>query len=133
MTHGSIDKVSLEILMDRRDPTTRFVELLTSHQIDLFAYVNTLLVGSPDVDDIVQEATLDLWARKDKYDHERPFLPWAFAFAFQRVLAYRKTKQRSRIIFSDEFLNSISEAYMETAGNASTLDVRLTGECPPCS
>ena len=120
-----------ETCVDQSDSTTRFVELLTSHQNDIYAYVNALLVGSSEVDDVVQETTLDLWARKAQYDQSRPFLAWAFGFAFQRVLAHRKAKQRSRLIFSDEFLISISDAYVAATSTTSTLDSRLSAlkEC----
>jgi RNA polymerase sigma-70 factor (ECF subfamily) len=112
-------------MVDRHDETTRFIELLTHHQNDIFAYVNTLLMGGSDVDDVVQETTLDLWARKDQFDQNRPFLPWAFGFAFQRVLAHRKAQQRSRIVFSDDYLASVSDAYVAAFGGTSTLDARL--------
>ena len=40
---------------------------------------------------------------------DRPFLPWAFGFARQRVMAYRKTCVRSRLVFCDEALDIISD------------------------
>src|SRR5262245_46211102 len=58
----------------------------------------------------------------EEFVWNRPFLPWAYCFAHQRVLAFRKTRQRSRLVFSDEILELISDAHM--ADNLSA-DARL--------
>jgi RNA polymerase sigma-70 factor, ECF subfamily len=106
---------------DDRSRAKRFVELLTSHQRDLYAYINTLLLGDSAASDVLQDTNLDLWSELDKFDFDRPFLAWAFGFAFQRVLAFRKTRCRSRLVFSDEAVRMISDAYV-TDGDA---DARL--------
>jgi RNA polymerase sigma-70 factor, ECF subfamily len=108
--------------IDSRDRATKFVELLTSHQRDLYAYINTLLIGDAAALDVLQDTNLDLWARLDDFDFNRPFLPWAYGFAFQRVLAYRKTKRRSRLVFSDEVVQLISDTYVSDPADA---DARL--------
>lgn len=105
-----------------KDKATKFVELLTSHQRDLYAYINTLLIGDAAASDVLQDTNLDLWARLDDFDFGRPFLPWAYGFAFQRVLAFRKTKRRSRLVFSDEVVQLISDTYVSDPADA---DARL--------
>jgi hypothetical protein len=49
-------------------------------------------------------------------------LPWAYGFAYQRVLAFRKTRSRSRLVFNDEVLELISDVYI---GDTISADVRL--------
>src|SRR5690606_7072954 len=105
-----------------RDHTTKFVEMLTSHQRAMYAYICMLLMGDPGAADVLQDTNLDLWARAQEFDFERPFLPWAFGFARQRVLAYRKTRSRSRLVFGEEAINQIEGACAQQAVNA---DVRL--------
>jgi RNA polymerase sigma-70 factor (ECF subfamily) len=104
------------------DRPGKFVQLLTAHQRDLYAYVNTLLVGDIAAVDVLQDTNLDLWKRMDDFDFNRPFLPWAYGFAYQRVLAFRKTRSRSRILFSDEIVKVISDSYLADSISA---DVRL--------
>ena len=107
---------------ESRDLPGEFVKLLTAHQRDLYAYINTLLVGDGATADVLQDTNLDLWKRSSNFDFARPFLPWAYGFAQQRVLAYRKTRSRSRLMFSDEVVTLISEAYIKDSVGA---DVRL--------
>jgi RNA polymerase sigma-70 factor (ECF subfamily) len=104
------------------DRPGEFVKLLTAHQRDLYAYINTLLVGDIATSDVLQDTNLDLWKRLEDYDFNRAFLPWAYGFAYQRVLAYRKTRSRSRLIFNDNVVQLISDAYISDSISA---DVRI--------
>jgi RNA polymerase sigma-70 factor, ECF subfamily len=116
----NLDENSRSTEIDSR--STRFVDLLTSHQRDLFAYIDMLMAGDTAVPDVLQDTNLALWSRLADFDFDRPFLPWAFGFAYQRVLAWRKTRSRSRLVFSDEILELISEVYLQ---DTTTADVRL--------
>jgi RNA polymerase sigma-70 factor, ECF subfamily len=104
--------LAVESQVKTPDREASFVRLLTASQRELYTYVNTLMAGSPMAEDVLQETNLDLWARMDNYDNERPFLPWAYSFAYQRVLAFRKKQLRSRLVFSDDVMQSISDAYV---------------------
>jgi RNA polymerase sigma-70 factor, ECF subfamily len=103
---------------ETRGRATRFVQLLTNHQRDLYAYINTLLVGQAAAYDVLQDTNLDLWVRLDDYDFQRPFLPWGYAFAYQRVLAFRQKQRRNRLVFNDELIQLISDTYMKSATDA---------------
>jgi RNA polymerase sigma-70 factor, ECF subfamily len=105
-----------------RDRTTRFVELLTSHQRKLHSYISMLLLGDSSAADVLQDTNVDLWAHADEFDFDRAFLPWAFAFARQRVMAIRKTRSRCRMVFSDEVLANYDDQCQQHAAEA---DVRL--------
>jgi RNA polymerase sigma-70 factor, ECF subfamily len=102
----------------RPDLAARFVELLTSHQRKLHAYISTLMLGDPAAADVLQDTNIDLWSRAADFDFERPFLPWAFAFARQRVMAFRKSQSRSRLLFSDAAMARIDEECTRLAGEA---------------
>jgi RNA polymerase sigma-70 factor (ECF subfamily) len=105
-----------------RNPMTQFVDLLTSHQPAMYSYICALLMGDSGAADVLQDTNLDLWARAEDYDDDRPFLPWAFGFARQRVMAYRKTRSRSRLVFGEEAINRIEATCSQLAASA---DVRL--------
>jgi RNA polymerase sigma-70 factor (ECF subfamily) len=114
-----IEKQQLEL----QDRPQEFVKLLTAHQRDLYTYINTLLAGDFATADVLQDTNLDLWRRLEEFDFNRPFLPWAYGFAYQRVLAYRKTRCRSRLVFSEQAIQLISEAYVSDPMPA---DLRLS-------
>ena len=103
--------------------TTQFVKLLTSHQPQIYAYIATMMFGDSAAADVLQDTNLHLWAQADRYEMDRPFLPWAFGFARQRVMAHRKTCVRSRLVFCDETLDKLGD---QVALKSDTIDDRLT-------
>ena len=106
----------------KSERTTQFIKLLTSHQPQIYAYIATLLFGDSAAADVLQETNLHLWAQAERYDFDRPFLPWAFGFARQRVMAYRKTCNRSRLVFCESALDLLSD-HIQKASD--TIDDRL--------
>lgn len=101
----------------------RFVELLTSCQQPLYAYISTLLSGDANAHDVLQETNIELWKKADQYDPGKPFLPWAYRFAYFRVLTFRKTQGASKLVFSNELLELVDEAYRAPSDEA---DERLS-------
>ena len=107
----------------KSERTTQFIKLLTSHQPQIYAYIATLLFGDSAAADVLQDTNLHLWAQADRYEFDRPFLPWAFGFARQRVMAYRKTCSRSRLVFCESALDILSD-HCQKASESN--DERLT-------
>jgi RNA polymerase sigma-70 factor, ECF subfamily len=106
-----------------QERTTQYMQLLTSHQPQIYAYIAAMLFGDSSAADVLQDTNLHLWAQAERYDFDRPFLPWAFGFARQRVMAYRKSCVRSRLVFCDEALDVISDHCRQASD---TIDDRLT-------
>lgn len=105
------------------DRSTHFIQLLTSHQPNLYAYISTMVLGDAAASDLLQETNLHLWKQAAQYDFNRPFLPWAFGFARQRVMAFRKSCSRSRLVFDDAILSLIDDKVMSSV---SEIDHRLS-------
>jgi RNA polymerase sigma-70 factor (ECF subfamily) len=97
---------------------TQFVKLLTAHQRKLYAYIAAMLLGDSAAADVLQDTNLELWAKVNEYDFDRPFLPWAFGFARQKVLVFRRTHSRSRLVFGDEAFDMIHETCIQFASEA---------------
>lgn len=115
------------VVQDRKDKAaadrnTQFVKLLTSHQPQIYAYIAAALCGNSSAADVLQETNLSLWAQVDRYDFNRPFLAWAFGFARQQVMAYRKTCSRSRLVFCEEVVDRLAEHCLQ---GSDTVDDRL--------
>ncbi len=71
------------------------VLLLTQHQDALFRYIYSLVTREADARDILQETSVALFRKWDQYDTARPFLPWAYRFAYFQVQKLREKSARS--------------------------------------
>ena len=101
------------------DPTNQedvesFVSLLGRHYASVYGYVITLVAKPADADDIMQEACIALWRKFSEFDPNRNFRSWAFGIAHIEVLRYRQKMARSRLWFSEEVLETLSEEVEES-------------------
>lgn len=96
---------------------------IARNQPGMRAFLRTLLPCAGDADDVVQEANLVLWQKRQEYDRSRPFGPWARRIAYLQALAFLKTRSRRReSSFSEGMVEVLAVA---AEGRASALDVRL--------
>jgi len=107
---------------DSEQRTEQLVSMLTQHQQALFRYIFSLLPNEADARDVLQETSLALSRKFEQYDVARPFLAWAFRFAYLQVLKHREKQQRSPLTFADDVLELLAE---ERAQLEPHLDERL--------
>lgn len=101
-----------------------FVSLLTSAQMDLYAFVCMLLGNRDDAQDILQETNLMLMSHAAEYDVRRAFLPWAKAFAYNQARKQLKRKSRSPLVFSGELVEALADdASREEGADRHELDL----------
>ena len=100
---------------------SQFVERLTAAQSALYGSIHTLLAGSPDAADVLQETNRVLWRKAADYDAARPFLPWALTVARFEVLAHGKRQSRDRLVFDDELLGQIAAEYERQSARGGAL------------
>ncbi len=82
-----------------------FVSELTANQGRLRAFLVSLMPGSPDIGDVLQETNIVLWKSRSRYRPGSNFLAWAFTIARLEVLHYRTRAKRQRIVLlSDDLL-----------------------------
>ncbi len=92
-----------------------FTILYTRHERQLVRFVASLLGQPSDVDDVMQETARVLWREFERYDAERPFLPWACAVARFEVLSFRKRQKTRRKYFSEETVELLAMEWREVA------------------
>ncbi len=95
-----------------RDPDNEeaFVHLVVSHQAALRAFVLSLLPGSPDVDDVIQEANAAIWQKRGEFEIGTNFKGWMFSVAKFKVLAHwRDLKRRKEWAVPEETLVKLIE------------------------
>lgn len=107
---------------DSPNPTENLVLLLTQHQEPLFRYIFSLVPCEADARDILQETSLALYRKFDQYDATRPFLPWAYRFAYLQVQKHREKSARAPLLFSEDVMDLLAS---ERAHIEPQLDERL--------
>lgn len=76
------------------DPHRTFLDLYTTHQRQLYAYIVTLTPNRTDAEEIFSQTTLVLWEKWSTFDPTRNFLSWACGVARFEVLKYRDKPER---------------------------------------
>jgi len=88
----------------------QIVQLIAGSQDRLFAYVLTLVPDRTVARDILQEANLVLWRRRESFAPGTSFAAWAYKIAFMQVLAHRRDLGRDRhVFFSEELMGQLAE------------------------
>lgn len=90
------------------NPTEALILLLTQHQDRLFRYLFSLLANEADARDALQETSLALFRKLDQYDPARPFLPWAYRFAYLQAQKHREKNARSPLLFSEDVMDLLA-------------------------
>jgi RNA polymerase sigma-70 factor, ECF subfamily len=85
-----------------------FVRLLTSHQLDIYLYVHSLVLDPDEAAEIVQNANVVLWEKRDQFDITRDFRAWAFQIARYKLLKHRTQRKRMCLCFSDALLDQLA-------------------------
>jgi len=96
--------------MSEENPSSpeNLVLLLSQHQESIFRYIYCLVPVEADARDIQQETSLALYRKWEQFDTSRPFLPWAFTFAFIQVQKHRAKSARSPLTFDPDVLASVN-------------------------
>ena len=88
--------------------TAEFIQLLTSHQSRLYAYILSLVFDPHQADDVLQQTNAVLWQKESDFEIGSNFVAWSFRVAYFQVLAHRKTQHRDRLLFDDDLIQSVA-------------------------
>jgi RNA polymerase sigma-70 factor (ECF subfamily) len=95
-----------------------FVRLLTKNERRIYGYILTMVVDWNDADEILQETNVRLWEEFDRFEPGTDFAAWALRVAHFEVLTWRKRRQRSRLVFSEEALAALADDHAPAGGAA---------------
>lgn len=97
-------------MSSRPDPEQTFVQLVVTHQAALRAFVLSLLPGSPEVDDVIQETNAEIWVKRGDFRIGTNFKSWMFSVAKFKVMAVWRDQQRRKVwTVPDETLSKLVE------------------------
>src|SRR5439155_10020508 len=110
------------------------VRLLIRHQEELFRYIYSLLPHQEDARDALQETSVALYRKFADYDPAKPFLAWAYGFAYLEVLKQRERSCRGGWHLRDDLVELLARERQEQEADLharlEALEVCLT-ELPP--
>jgi RNA polymerase sigma-70 factor (ECF subfamily) len=86
-----------------------FIRLFAIHQRSLYRHIFTLLPDADRAEDVFQETVMVLWEKFGGYRADEPFLPWAYQFAYFKVLEQRKKDRRHPLLLDDDVLRILAE------------------------
>ena len=84
-----------------------FIRHLTINQKSLFAYIYTLMGDHSQANDVLQEANIVMWRKKDDFDGKN-FNAWAVSICKFQVMAFFRDKKRDRLMLDDRVLDLVS-------------------------
>jgi len=105
-----------------------FVDLFSGHARRIYGYVYTMLPRWADADDVFQETSRVLWQKFGEYQSGTSFFAWARQVARYQVLFFRQQQHRSRVTFSDAFLDAVAVAAAENTERLEA-EQRALAEC----
>ena len=110
------------------DQQLEFVQLLTSHQGRLFAYVFSLLGNVDQARDVMQETNKVLWQKSSEFELGTNFAAWMMRTAYYQVMAHRQKCARERLVFDDEMTAQLA-AVSETRTSQMERRQKLLQDC----
>ena len=108
-------------------PSGNFVRLYTRYERDLYRYTLSLCPNEDEARDILQDASVALWNKFDRYDSELSFPAWAFSFIKIQVCKHRDKQKKQARYFSDDIIDSLSALREEQLENLNERKKALQG------
>lgn len=93
------------------DPQEEYLKLLFGCELEIRAFIGSIVRGPHDCDDLFQEVALTLWKEFPRYDRSRPFGAWARGIASVKLLQRWDKTKRSPVVLSPEAIEAVSRAF----------------------
>jgi RNA polymerase sigma-70 factor (ECF subfamily) len=84
-----------------------FTALVRAHGPRLRAYILAMVPSWSDAEDIYQATCVQLWQEIERLESDEKFGAWAAKIAYFQVLSHRKQQTRSKVTFSDAFIDAV--------------------------
>ncbi len=96
------------------------VRLVAEHQTALRGFVMAMMPGSSEVDDVVQEANILVWRKRQEFEPGTNFRAWLLTVAkYQVMTAWKRQRGRKESLFPDEVLAKLADDAAAASGVAS--------------
>ncbi len=93
------------------DQQEEYLKLLFGCELEIRAFIGSIIRGSHDCDDLFQEVALTLWKEFSRYDRSRSFGAWARGIAAVKLMQRWDQTKRLPIVLPPEAIQAISRAF----------------------
>ncbi len=111
-----------------RNRYDEFVDLFSANARRVYGFIYAMLPRCADADDVFQETSRVLWQKFGEYRSGTDFFAWSRQVARFQVLYFRQRQQRSRLKFTDAFLDAVAETAAERSDRLEA-EQRALAEC----
>ncbi|MFK7789496.1 MAG: sigma-70 family RNA polymerase sigma factor [Phycisphaeraceae bacterium] len=105
----------MSLPMDASDRRALVAEHWHRWQGSIRAYLVAAVSDYHDAEDLLSQVAVAVARDYEKYDPQTPFIRWSIAIARNRVLNYRRTKAMSKLVFTQDTLDTLAGAMPEEA------------------
>lgn len=116
------------------DPTSKelqaFVSLLLEHQSALRAYVVSMMPGSDDAEDVLQNTNVIIWEKMHDFEDGSNFQAWIFSIARNVVKTQFRANKRHRLpSVDDDLIHAIDTVWNSRKPQEVVLKQRALDRC----
>ncbi|MCM8541440.1 MAG: sigma-70 family RNA polymerase sigma factor [Lentisphaeraceae bacterium] len=97
------------------DKEKNFYSLYAKHQRKIYSYIYNHVSNPVDTDDVMQQTSVALWESFEQFEEGTNFMAWACKVAHFRILRYRQSQKRNRLVLSDEIFNLLDREFISKA------------------
>jgi RNA polymerase sigma-70 factor (ECF subfamily) len=94
-------------------PSEEFVQLFTRNQRRLYLFILSQVPGVANSEEVLQDTNVVIWSKYHQFDVTTNFFAWAAQIATYEVLKFRQRRQREKLTFSDEFIQTVAAEVAE--------------------
>jgi RNA polymerase sigma-70 factor (ECF subfamily) len=105
-----------ELIMDRQE---EYLKLLFGCELEIRAFIGSIVRARHDCDDLFQEVALTLWKEFSRYDRAKPFGAWARGVATVKLMQRWDRTKRQPVVLSPDAIEAVSRAFDRTEDPAS--------------
>ncbi len=95
-------------------PINFYEELLKQLQPRLYGYILSLVASPNDAKDVLQESNRVILAKIDRFEKSEKFDAWAYRIGYYQSLSFLQKRNRSRLSFNDELLQTLADETEQT-------------------
>ena len=85
--------------------SSEFIHLMSVSQINIYAYIMSIVGNASDTDDIMQNTSAFMWERFSEFEDGTDFVAWGISIAYFKIKEFRKQQRRHQL--SDEAMELI--------------------------